>query len=377
MRSRRMGDLSLGARELVLAGLLLVCTAWWGAVLPHIEFPQDSPVAVLSSDPAGSTEASRGGAVVVDLHDALTLRNSGQRRIRGITLMVIAQDISAGGKASVTVPSLNVAPGDTFPVRVDLRLLRPVQAPDGVVRITVDGILFEDLSFYGPDRLSSRHALTVYELEARRDRQYFRNLLDQDGPRALQQAMLTELGRYSDRPGVAVQMVRGPATNFEPERQLQFSFVQFPDAPVEPGDGRVRVAANEARGPRLTIRNRSDHAVRSVAIGWIVQDQQGREFLTESLPADLNLAPGQSREVAQDATLRFSPRSGERISIAGMTGFVSNVEFADGHVWIPSRAALDDPRLEKALAPSPEEDRLLQIYRKKGLRGLSEELRRF
>src|SRR5438270_9175443 len=119
-------------------------------VLPRIDLPRDSPVAVLSSDPTGSTETSRGGAVVVDLHDALTLRNTGQRHIRGITLMVVAQDVSAGGKASVTVPSLNVAPGDSFPVRVDLRLLRPVQAADGLVQITLDGILFDDLSFYGP-----------------------------------------------------------------------------------------------------------------------------------------------------------------------------------------------------------------------------------
>jgi len=339
------------------------------AVLPRIDLPKDSPVAVLSSDPAGSSELSRGGAVVVDVHDALTLRNAGERRIRGITLMVIAQDISPGGKASVTVPSLNVAPGDTFPVRVDLRLLRPVQASDGFVQITLDGVLFDDLSFYGPDRLSSRRALTVYELEARRDRRYFRNLLEAGGPQRLQQEMLAAMSRSVERSGLSVQMVRGPATNYEPEHDLRFSFLQFPDAPVQPGEGVVRVAANEARGPRVSIRNRSEEAVRSVELGWIVRDQQGREFLADSLPANLDLAPGQSREIVQDATLRLP------LTVTGMTGFVRNVEFADQHVWIPSRTALNDPRLEKVLAPSPEEDRLIQIYKKKGLKGLIEDLK--
>ncbi len=48
----------------------------------------------------------------------------------------------------------------------------------------LDGILFDDLSFYGPDNLHSRRTMTVWELEARRDRQYFRKLLDQPGGRA-------------------------------------------------------------------------------------------------------------------------------------------------------------------------------------------------
>ena len=61
--------------------------------------------------------------------------------------------------------------------------------------------------------------------------------------------------------------------------------------------------------------------------------------------------------------------------------FVNDVEFADGKLWIPTRAdieeATDDPILRRELANSPEQQRLAEIYRKKGMSGLSEELRRF
>src|SRR6202140_3054609 len=107
--------------------LLCLGTAFAG-VLPKIDLPKDSPVAVISSDYGDSSETARGGAMLLDLHAALTLRNSTQRRIRGITLLVTAQEVTPGGKGSVTVTSLDVGPGDSFPVRVDLRLLRPLQA---------------------------------------------------------------------------------------------------------------------------------------------------------------------------------------------------------------------------------------------------------
>ena len=55
--------------------------------------------------------------MLLDLHTSLVLKNTGQRRIRGITLLVQAQEVTPGGKASVSVPSLNVAQGQTLPVK--------------------------------------------------------------------------------------------------------------------------------------------------------------------------------------------------------------------------------------------------------------------
>ncbi len=348
-------------------------------VLPKIEFPKDSPVALLSSDYGDSSETPRGGAMLLDLHAALTLRNSSQHRIRGITLLVMAQEVTPGGKGSVTVTSLDVGPSETFPVRIDLRLLRPLQAAGGApVQIGLDGVLFDDLSFFGPDKLSSRRTLTLCEWEARRDRKYFKSLLAEGGADRLRREILAEMAHQADRPSLDVQVVRGGrATNFEPEKQVQFAFLRLPDSPIEPTDGMARIAGNEARAPRLEVKNKSDRAIRYLEIGWILQDRNGREFLAGSVPAELRLAPGQKSQILENTTLKFPRHSTQPLAIEGMTGFVSNVEFADGSVWIPSRADLGMPQLQRVIAPSDEEQRLVQIYRKKGINGLIAELNRF
>lgn len=357
---------------LCVPGLLLGQSDARGSL--KLDFPKDSPIAVLSADWGQSRPVARGSAVVLELHTSLSLRNSSQRRVRGVTLMVLAQEVTPGGKGSVTVPSLDVAPGETFPVRIDLRLLRPIQGADNaVVQVSLDGVLFEDLSFFGPDRLESRRSMTIWELEAQRDRRHFKTVLETAGADGLQKEILSSLARTGDRAQPGIQMVRsGRATAYEPEREMQFAFVQFPDSPVEPVSGAAKVMGNEARMPRIEVRNRSQKPVRYVELGWVVEDEQGRRFLAGSLPAGLNLGPGQKASIAQDTGLRFSERAG----IKGMTGFVNSVEFADGRFWIPSRAAMSNGVLD-ALAPSPEEQRLVQIYRKKGLKALIEELNHF
>jgi hypothetical protein len=359
--------------------LALASVAAQAGVLPKIDLPKDSPVAVISADYGESNESVRGGAMLLDLHAALSLRNSGSRRIRGITMVVTAQDVTPGGKGSVTVTSLDVPAGETFPVRIDLRLLRPLQSGNGVpVLVSLDGVLFDDLGFYGPDKLNSRRTLTLCEYEARRDRQYFKALLASGGPEKVQQEILAGLARQADRPNLDVQMVRGGrATNFEPEKQVQFAFLELPDAPIQPIEGIARIAGTEARAPQLEVKNRSERAVRYLEIGWVLQDRSGREFLAGSVPAQLNLAPGQKSQILSDTALKFPQRPGQPLAIEGMTGFVSNVEFSDGSVWIPNRTDLANPRLRKIVGPSAEEQRLTQIYRKHGLKALVEELKKY
>ncbi len=179
--------------------------------------------------------------MVIDLHTSLALRNSGQRRVRGVTLLVTAQEVTAGGKASVAVPSLNVGAGETFPVRLDLRLLRPLFPAGPLVVVSLDGVLFEDLTFYGPDRLNSRRSMTVWEMEARRDRSHFKAVLAAQGEEGLRQGLLASLARQADRPRVDVQLSRGGrATNIDAERPVEFAFLRMPDSPIEPLGGVAR-----------------------------------------------------------------------------------------------------------------------------------------
>jgi len=354
---------------------------------PHssiqINLPPDSPVSLLSTNVGESRATPRGGAMVVDLHMSLSLRNSGSRNIRGVTLLVTTQEMTPGGRASVAVPSLNVAPSQTFPIRIDLRLLRPLQSGGGpLVKVSLDGVLFEGFDFYGPNRLNSRRSMTVWEMEAERDRLHFQSIVNRGGPEALRREMLDSLARQAERPRIDVRVSRGgPAvTSAAANERMRFAFLKIPDSPIEALDGWAEVAGNEARTPRIQVINRSPKPVRYVEIGWIVKDGEGKEFLAGSVPAsegDLLLTPGQTGRALQDTALRFSRNAGEPVPIASMTGFVSQVEFADGRVWVPNRAALQSSGLLRVVAPSPEEQRLVDLYRTKGLSAVVEELRKF
>jgi hypothetical protein len=349
-----------------------------------INLAADSPLALLSANLGESRATARGAALVLDLHMGLTLRNTSNKHVRGVTLRVVAQEVTVGGKASVAVPSLDVRAGDAFPVRIDLQLMRPTQAANGpLVQVDLDGVLFDDLSFYGPNRLNSQRSLTAWELEAQRDRQYFKSILAAGGPAALQSEVLQSLARQAERPRLDVRLSRGRAVTsaaISPsEHTAQFAFLKFPDSPIEPIEGWAQIVGNEAHAPRIEVKNRSAKPVRYVEIGWIVQDQKGRQYMAASLPASdpgLYLPPGQTGRVLQDTALRFS-QNGEPIKVQSMAGFVSQVEFADGKVWVPNRQNLQNATLLRVLAPSAEEQRLSDIYRKKGINALVDELKKF
>jgi hypothetical protein len=375
-------------RSRIGAILLVSAAACWAQQtapdprsLFKIEFPSASPVTLVSADMGDSATTTRGSAMVIDLRASLVLRNSGAMRIRGVTLLVTAQEVAAGGKASVSVPSLNVASGETFPVRLDIRLLRPVGPGGPLVVVSLDGVLFDDLSFFGPNRLNSRRTMTVWETEARRDRRHFKNVLARLGGEGLRESLVESLARQAAIPRVNVQVTRGGrATNVDAAKRLQFAFLNIPDSPIDPIGGVANISGNEARTPSLEVRNRSKRPVRYFELGWIVRDSGGREFMAGSVPAsdpEMNLAPGQKSSVVQDSLLRFTGVQGQQLSIAGMTGFVSQVEFMDGSVWVPSREAFSDTQFSRTVAPSAEEQRLTDLYRRRGLDAVVAELRRF
>ena len=349
-----------------------------------IDLPPDSPLNLISTTMGDSRATSRGGAIVLDLRMGLTLRNAGARHIRGVTLLITAQEFAPGGKGSVARPSIDVPPGENFTLPIDIRLVRPVRDTGGpLVRVQLDGVLFDDLSFYGPNKLNSQRALTFWEVEAQRDRAYFKQALQARGQTGLQQEILASMARQADRPQLDVSLSRNgravgaavPAT----DHMAQFAFLNLPGAPVQPIEGWAAISGNEARSPQIEVVNNSGKPVRYVEIGWLVKDKQGREYLAGSVPASesaMVLPAGQRTRLQQDTALKFS-RAGRPIEIDGMTAYVSEVEFADGHVWVPSRRDLDSSPLLRVTAPSPEEQRLADIYAKKGLPALVAELNRY
>jgi hypothetical protein len=374
----------MGNREriagLVLAAILL-CTRGARAESGRwvaFEFPKDSPVLVSSFSMGPTTARVQGSSMAVDLHAVLTLQNTSAKPIAGLTLRVEAQDVGAGGKASVTLASLDAAPGDSFPVHLDVRLSRPfgVSAAGPIIQVSLDCALFSDLSAYGPDTLGSRRLLAVYEMEARRDRRYLARLL-QSGRTAevrrelnfgLQDAFAAQLG---------LELLSGSSLRGQP---FYVGALTFGDAPVRPAGGTARVFANEIGASRVELVNQTKKSVRSVDLGWIVRDVQGREFVAGSIPVTGSIAPVQTAVMSEPGTLRLMRRGGEPVAIGAITSFIGDVEFADGTVWIPTRedieASTSDPDLRRQLAASPEEQHLGAVYRSRGLEGVEQELAR-
>ena len=354
-----------------------------GAV--NVNLPDNSPLAVRSFTVGDSRATARGAALALDLHMAATLVNSSSRRIHGVTLRVVAQEVTLGGKGSVTYPSLNVGPGENFQVRIDMQLMRPSSVTGGpLVQVDLDGVLFQDLSFFGPDRLNSRRTMTACEMEAQRDREHFKRILGQaNGRAALQREMLESIARQSEVSQLAVSVKRtGRAVTSAAtgsEHDAEFAFLQFPDSPVEPINGSARISGNEARAPHIEVRNKSNRPVKYVEMGWIVSDPSGKQYMAGSLPSadsDLVLPPGRSARLLQETTLNFSSK-GQPVNVSKMMGFVNQVEFADGKIWVPNRQNLDNTLLMRVLPPSAEEQRLTDIYRKRGMDGLAAELGKF
>ena len=347
-----------------------------------VDFPHDSPVLPVSFSLGPTTVRPRGASMALNLRASLLLRNTGTKTISGLTLRVEAQDPTPPAKASVTVPSLQVRPGEVFPVRIDLELQRPFSLnknEGAIVRVSLDCALFADLSHYGPDQLHSRRALMVYELEARRDRRYMADLVRSGLWTRIREEL--NFGLQDLRPPqLGFELLRDGGIGTRREFALTVNTMAFPSAPVQAMSGAAQVAGNEMRAPHVEVRNVSQKPVRGIDMGWIVRDERGRDFVAGSMPALLKVDGVQTSVMAEGETLRFSQGAGQPLSIGALLAFVNDVEFVDGKLWIPSRndveEATSDPILRRALLNSPEQQRLAEIYRRKGSSGLASELQR-
>ncbi len=354
--------------------MALVCLAvnGWAQSAPfRADLPAGSPVELVSADWGNSSAVPRGGAMLVDLHAVLRLRNNTARRIRAIALRVVAQEVAPGGRGAVSRPGLDVAPGEEFPLRIDMRLMRPLAQQAGpMVEIALDGVLFDDLAFLGPNRMNVRRAMLAWEIEARRDRQTLAAILNKSGAEALRERMIETLARQESTM-MPVQVVRGaaPATNLGPGRKTELAALRIPESPVDLLSGEAVIAGHEAHSARIDVSNRSARAVRFVELGWLAADSTGRLAAAGTLPAEIHLPPGQRSTVRGESRVRFAR------PVDSLAVYPALIEFENGDVWVPPASAWSQPGLGGALPPSGELIRLAELYRKKGLEAVIQQLR--
>lgn len=363
--------MSRRSSSVVIAACLAALTGWAQPGPFRAVLPEGGPVELVQADWGNSAASPRGGAMLVDLHATLTLRNSSPRRIRAVSLQVVAQELAPGGRGAVTRPTLDVAPREEFSIKIDMRLMRPL-APQGgaLAEVSLDGVLFDDLTFFGPNRMNARRTMLAWEMEAQRDRQMLARLLESNGQEAVRARLLDVLARGSAGAMMPVQVVRGaaPATA-EPARAVELAALKLPEAPVEVLAGEAQVAGAEVRAPRVEIANRGRRAVRFVELGWLAPDGAGRLAPAGSLPSEIHLPPGQRTTLRAETRVRFA-RPVEALSV-----YPALVEFEDGGVWVPGASAWAQPAVRDSLPVSGEMMRLAELYRKRGLDAVLQQIR--
>lgn len=331
----------------------------------RVDLPEGAPLSLVSADWGQSQVAPRGGALQVDLRSTLLLKNISPRRIRGVSVLVLAQEVAAGGKASVTVPALDVAPGEAFPLRVDVRLMRPAGGAGALVEVKLDGVLFEDLTFYGPNKLNSRRTMMAWELEARRDRKTLMAALERGGAAAIREEMVATLGRLASMPRLDIQVARSGRATAQSGTAVRFAALAMPEAPVQLTGAEVVASGQELRFPRVEMMNQSVRAIRYVDVGWQARGRDGRQFVAGSLPAPVQLAGKGKATVSRDQAYRVTSAAGP-VEFAEVSGFVGLVEFEDGEIWVPSRSVAQ---------VTGEQQRLAEMYRRKGIDAVLAELK--
>ena len=374
-------------RRLVLAAVGAVCavqSTWAQAPQVEVNIPEGVPLEITARDFADSEFEVRGGAIVIHLAGSVQFRHLGGDPVRAIALRVAAGEETLGGRATVTVPSLHAARNERFEVPVNLRLVRPLLVGQGpAVRIEPDAVLFASLAAAGPDRLDSVRKLTVLEMEARRDREYFLALWQRGGRTALTAAMQASLRRQAVRPRLEVRLAgQGPATvaAAPPVREMEIALVNQPEAPLVLESGSARVTGLVSDAPRFLLRGRAGRTVRHFDIGWLVRDSAGSLYSVGSAPLEKQASELGSQAQETTGTGQFLIRPVSAVSepsIDAMLAYVRSAQLDDGSVWVPSREALEVSRLAEAVPVSAEEQRLSQMYRERGAEAIAEELRRF
>ncbi|MEZ5396406.1 MAG: hypothetical protein R2724_26890 [Bryobacterales bacterium] len=345
------------------------------------ETAPETGLTVASKDLSETRIYPRGTLAVIDLRCRLTLENRGAKPVRGVTLAVESQQSAAGGRASVAAPSLHAARGETFSVNLNLRLVRPLPGVAGpLVAVSVDGVLHDDMTFAGPNRLESQRKLTLLEAEAR-PRSRAPALGSQPGSRQ----SATSRSRHPRAPVRATQ-----AASASGRRRThggtcsEHGRHDGPARDARRGRRPARTRLRRGGGERRVSLGADDRPAQSfVEAGALLRvglggcGPRGHRYSAGVLPSTGGpLSPGASGQLPAGRTFEFQ-QDGKPLSIGGMSGYVRQVEFADGSVWTPSLAALESSGVRGLEPVSAEEQRLAELYRQKGLAALIAELEKF
>ncbi len=308
-----------------------------------------------------------------DVHTRFSLRNVGTKPIAGLSFRILSSGGGSEGQAALILPSLQAAPGAVFPVRVDLQLPHrySVRTQSPGVRILLDAVLWNDLSFYGPDLLHSRRRLLSFEFEARRENEYLRNLVGAGRLSEVREEL--NFGLPEDQPQLTMELTPLQVP-MDRGKAITINTVSFGQAPLQLVGGGALLTDTALIGPHVLLRNSSDRRIRSVEVGFILRDERGHESRVSTLPAELALEPGQTRVLQQRANLLLSRTKGQPIVIRSLAAFVADVEFEDGSMWIPSRPdierATDSVVLRRVLSECPETERMAGVFRRAGIKGV-------
>jgi hypothetical protein len=207
----------------------------------------------------------------------------------------------------------------------------------------------------------------------RRDRQYLRQILARNGEEGLRRSMLEVLARDNSRPKLDVRLARSAAA-LQNAHSIETAFLAQPDLPVEGVKAMAVSSGNQLQILELAFENRDKREVRSIELGLLIRDEEGREFSAGSLPATLSMKPKGGGVVQPSASVTLNRPQGLPLRVGSLTGFVQQVEFANGDVWVPPGAFREEARLAKLIPGSLEEQRLSDLYRRRGMQALIEEL---
>ena len=377
----------------------------------RIVLPASSPLELVHLDYGSSHITRSEQGMLMDLDLRLIVRNRSPKPIEGLALALSYGFSTPGAGGLNAVSGIRLAPGETYAVparmRVEIELpprssrARPVDLPTSV-RLRLDSVLFADGSAYGPDRMRVLSTMRMNQAESARDRRYLHVLLQRVGlPRLI--SLLEKWARQAAGPrpgsergnprvlaGVAAERARALA------EQADFEVVHFPDAPLEIVRARAGVYESGPESgpqsglvdPELEVRSRAGTGIVDFQVAWLFDAASGTESRAATISgAGFGSGSGASRASASRAlllppggSLEWSDstvlETGSGAPLLSGRVYLRAVEFSDGRIWVPGRAALEAAGLAGVVPPSPEMIRLLRFYQARGPQALSAELRR-